>query len=168
MISKRPVAVVLSCALGVAVGCGKSHAGDNARVCNSYCAFVSGESADARFYAGLAESLQSSAANVHPTNDEEAKLMGDSARHDCVQIREDLAIVSAEVRAIDAAHAMVSTHQMTTAHEPVPRDPDCLTASPAQLRSLEKRVADAKKEIPKDDPHCLETCEKEMTAKLGE
>lgn len=168
MISKRRVVVLLSCALVAAVGCGKSHASDNARVCQSYCAFVSGEAADARFYANLAESLQSNAANVHPTNDEEAKLMGDQARRNCIQIREDLAIVSSEVLAINAAHAMVSTREMALAHEPVPRDPDCLTASPAQLRSLEKRVADAKKQIPNDDPQCLATCEKDMAAKLAQ
>ena len=127
---------------------------------------MSGESADARFYAQMAESAQSSAASMHPANDEEAKIMGDQARRDCLQIREDLAIVSTEVRAINAAHAMTSTREMALAHEPTPRDPDCMTASPAQMRAFAKTIEDAKKQIPNDDPQCEATCVKELAAKL--
>ncbi len=72
------------------------------------------------------------------------------------------------MHALDAVHAMVSTREMTLAHQPASHEPDCVTASPAQLRSLEQKVADAKKQIPNADPQCLATCEKEMAAKVSQ
>ena len=167
---KRRAAVVLSCALAAVLGCGgKTRANDGARVCQSYCAFVSDEISDARFYADLATSLQSGAANVHPANDEEAKLMGEQGRHSCVQIREALAIVSSDLMALKGAQSITSARGIDMAREPGPwaAGVDCVTASPAQLRALEQTVQDAKKKIPTVDPQCQTTCEKDMATKLA-
>ena len=168
MIMKRSVAVLLSCGV-VAIACNKSRPADEARVCRSYCAFVSDEISDANFYAGLAASTESFATNVHPANDDEAKLMGDAARRSCVQIHEALAIVDSDLLALKGAHTITSTTpiDMERKGSGLWVEGDCIAASPAQLRSLEKTVQDAKKRIPSDDPQCEEKCQKDMAAKLA-
>ncbi len=166
--------VVLSAAL-VAVACGKKNTAnaEHATLCRSYCGFVGferSEASNAAKSALLAADFETPP-DANTKSDEQMKVFGDQARHHCFDVHEALARQRTAERAIARAEQIVRVERPMENVPSASLDdvhiPDCLTASPAQMRSFASTLKANKPEPAITDDQCQSACESNLNAKLA-